>query len=693
MNDELTRVNITRREFFRIAGFAGIGLVISIYVPGCSPTPEMATTIPTQTAIPPTFVPTATRTTSPAPTSVPNMGWSPNIYATLDSKGILTIKAFRTEMGQGATTALAMILAEELDADWSTVRIDEHVGANRAYGDQLTGGSRSVSASYSPLRQAGAAARQLLVMAAAQKWSVESGTCRTEQSTVIHPDGKTRLSYGELVNAASQLDASKISSAPLKDPSTFKLIGTSRTMSQGPSIVRGEARYTMDIRVPGMLYAVVKRCPVFGGKVASFDGSKASAVPGVRRIVQIDSGVAVVAENTWAALRGADALQVAWDEGAFASASSASIREALVKAAPTVDDGDAQTFKSAYDVPFLAHHPIEPVNCTADVRADRCEVWAPSQAPQAAQQIAQQLTRLPGEAVIVHVPLVGGAFGRRASTDFIKDAIQVSQAVVAPVQVLWTRADEIQHDYYHPLSYNVVSATLNQEGVPMSLPSNRSNTARTAVATAAWRSVGEFTNAYARESFLDEVAARGKLDPLALRLKLVPATAQKVLQLAADKSGWGKPLPAGQGRGIAYWSLWNVTPTAQVVEVLVSANGTVRVLRVVCAVDCGQVINPDGLAKQIEGAVVFALTAVLKPTISIEKGRVQQRSFADTPLITIEETPPVEVYTVPGVGRPPTGIGEAGVPPLAHALVNAVFAATGIRVRHLPILSEDLRRK
>ena len=665
MNDELTKVEITRREFFRIAGFAGVGLVISIYIPGF--TDNVASAAPA------------------------NAAWSPNIYATLDSQGVLTIKPFRTEMGQGVATALAMILVEELDADWSTVRIDEHVGANRAYGDQMTGGSRSISTSYSALRQAGAAARQLLVMAAAQKWSVDPIACRTESSTVIHPDGKTRLSYGELAEAASKLDASKISNAPLKDPSTFKLIGTSRPMSQGASIVRGEARYTMDIHVPGMLYAVVKRCPVFGGKVASFDKSQASTVPGVRQVVQIDSGVAVVAENTWTALRGVDALQVTWDEGAFASSSSASIRETLVKAAPAVS-GDAQIFTTAYDVPFLAHHPIEPMCCTADVRADRCEVWAPSQAPQAAQQTAQQLTRLPAEAVIVHVPLVGGAFGRRASTDFVKDAIQVSQAVGAPVQMLWTRADEIQHDPFHPLSYNVVSATLNQDGVPTSLPANRRSEARTAVTTGSWRSVMSVTDAYARESFLDEVAAKSKIDPLALRLKLVPATAQKVLQLAADKAGWGAPLPAGQGRGIAYWALWDTTPTAQVVEVAVAADGTVRVLRVVCAVDCGQVINPDGLAKQIEGAVVFALTAVLKPTITIDKGRVQQRSFADTPLITIAEAPSVEIYTVPGVGRPPTGIGEAAVPPLWPAVANAVFAATGIRVRHLPIRPEDLRR-
>ncbi len=669
MESEPQKNGVTRREFFRIAGRAGVGLVVSIYVPEWL------------------------GVESTAPNLIPRLEtpWQPSIYATLDSTDVLTVKAFRSELGQGTSTALAMVFAEEMDADWSTVRI-EHVGANRAYGDQMTVGSRSIERYYDPLRKAGAAARQLLVIAAAQRWSVEPGSCRTEQSAVIHPDGKQMLSYGQLVSDASQLDPAKASSAPLKDPASFKIIGTPRTLYHAPSMVRGEPLYAIDVRVPGMLYAVVARCPVFGGKVVSFDGSKASAVPGVRRIVQIDSGVAVVADNTWAALRGRAALQVTWDEGALASSSSASIREGLIKSAPSVDGADAQTFKAAYDIPYLAHAPMEPMNCTADVRRDRCEVWAPTQAAQAAKQAAQTLTRLPDDAVIVHVPIVGGGFGRRSGTDFVRDAVQVSQQVGAPVQVLWTRDDDLQHDAYHPLSYNYVESKLNDASVPTALPTNRSFTQRGGVPTGSWRSVNNFTDAYARESFLDEVAARSKLDPLALRLKLMPAQGQQVLQLVADKAGWGKPLPEGQGRGIAYWALWGTTHVAEVVQVAVAADGTVRVPRVVCAVDCGQVINPDTLAQQIEGGIIFALTAALKASITIDKGRVQQRSFADHSLINIAEAPAVEVYTIPGTGRPPTGIGEAGVPPLAPALANAVFAATGIRVRHLPIRPEDLRR-
>ncbi len=681
MNTEPNRTGITRREFFRIVGLAGAGLAISVYLPGVIDTSEPLAPGLIQAAASPL-----------------NAAWQPNIYAVLDSTGIVNVKAFRTEMGQGISTALAMVLAEEMDADWSSVRI-EHVGANRAYGDQMTVGSRSMTQYYHPLRQAGAAVRQLLVIAAAQTWSVAPRVCRTEQGAVIHPDGQTRLPYGQLVNAASQLDPTQASGAPLKDPATFKIIGTPRTLYHAPSIVRGDPLYAMDVRLPGMLFAVVARCPVFSGKVVRFDGSNASAVPGVRRVVQIDSGVAVVAENTWAALRGRDALQVTWDEGALASLSSTSIRQDLIKSAPSLDSADAQTFKAAYDIPFLAHATMEPMNCTADVRtsfagyADRCEIWVPTQAPQAAKQAAQGLTHLPEDAVVIHVTLVGGGFGRRSGTDFVREAVQISQAIGAPVQLLWTRDDDFQHDTYHPLSYNYVSATLNEAGLPSALPSNRSFPERTGVPNGAWRSVGEFPDAFARESFLDEVAARSKLDPLALRLKLVPAPAQRVLQLAADKAGWGTPLPAGRGRGIAYWACRGTTHVAEVVEVAIAADGTVRVPRVVCAVDCGQVVNPDTVTAQLEGGIIFALTAALKASVTIDNGRARERSFADYPLITMAEAPAVEIYMVPGEGRAPTAMGEAGVPPLAPAVANAIYAATSVRVRHLPIRPEDLRRQ
>ncbi len=671
MNTEPGTGLLTRREFFRVVGLGGAGLAISIYVPGFKDMPAPA----------PTDV-------MPAPSGTP---WQPNIYAVIEPSGILTVKAFRTEMGQGISTALAMVLAEELDADWTMVRI-EHVGANPAYGDQMTVGSRSMTRYYDPVRRAGAAARQLLVIAAAQKWSVEPRACRTESGVVIHPDGKSRLPYGEIVNAASQLDPAKATGAPLKDPANFRIIGTPRTLYHAPSILRGEPLYAMDIRLPGMLHAVVARCPVLGGRVARFDASRASAVPGVRRIVQIDSGIAAVAENTWAALRGRDALQVTWDEGSLAGLSSASIRDELVKSAPSLATSDARTFKAAYDIPFLAHAPMEPMNCTADVRADHCEIWAPTQAPQAAKQAAQAVTRLPDDAVIVHVTLVGGGFGRRSGTDFVREAVQVSQAVGAPVQLLWTRDDDLQHDTYHPLSYNYVETRLDEAGLPTALPTVRSFAERTGIPNGAWRSVGEFPDAWARESFLDEVAARSKLDPLALRLSLLPAPAQHVLQLAADKAGWGTPLPEGRGRGIAYYACRGTTPVAEVVEVAVAADGTVRVPRVVCAVDCGQVVNPDTVIAQIEGGVIWALTAALKASTTIEKGRAKEKSFADYPLITMSEAPVVEVHLVPGEGRAPTGLGEAGVPPLAPALANAVFAATGVRVRHLPIRPEDLRK-
>jgi len=675
---------LSRREFLKISVVAGAGLTIGIYLSGCqsSPTPTPAPTA--------TLVPTATleATSLPEPTAVPEPTvileatdlLEPSIYLTLDSQGIATVRAFRSEMGQGIRTAIAMIVAEELDVDWSAVRVEQSP-TDPAYGNQVTGGSVSISNHYSILRQAGGAARQILVAAAAQTWGVEAPSCRTERGEVIHPDGEQRLLYGELVDAAAELPIPTGREVQLKEPRDFRIIGMPILLYDAPQVVDGSALYASDVRVPNMLYATVARCPVFGGQLDSFDAALARAVAGVRDVIQIDSGIAVIADNTWAAIQGRAALEITWQEGRYADWDSASIRQQLAENAPQPGQAaaDGGALDAAYDIPYLAHA----------VRADSCEVWAPTQNPQEAKRRVRSLTRLPSESITVHVPLIGGGFGRRLEVDYVEEAVQISQAVGAPVKLVWTREDDIQHDFYHPLSYTYVRAELDGAGRPSAMPRVRSQPMTFAIPTGAWRSVENFTEAFAREGFLDEIAARSGLDPYELRRELLPERARAVVELAATQAGWGSPLPDGWGRGIAYFATFGVTHVAQIAEVSVAQDGTVRVHRVVCAVDCGTVINPDTVKAQMEGGIVFGLTAALKAGITIEKGRAQQSNFHDYPLLPMDEMPVVEVHIVPSNERP-TGIGEMGVPPIAPAVANAVFAATGKRIRHLPIRPQDL---
>jgi isoquinoline 1-oxidoreductase beta subunit len=590
-------------------------------------------------------------------------------------------------MGQGIRTAIAMILAEELDADWSKVRI-EQVGADQRYGDQVTGGSVSVSKHYGVLRQAGAAARQMLVTAAAQQWGVEPSVCHTESGEVIGPDGQ-RAAYGTLVEAVSDLEPTALKDAAPKDPAAFTLIGTPSTLHDASAYVNGSAMFGLDVRVPGMLYATVARCPVYEGKVKDFDATKAKAVPGVRDVIPITTGLAVVADNTWAALRGRDALEVTWDEGAYATWSSAFIRDILMQQSPKPGN-DPKVVEAFYDLPYEAHATMEPMNCTADVRTDRCEVWAPTQDPQRARQSAATASGVQRDAVTLHVTFIGGGFGRRHEPDFVEQAVEISKAIGAPVKLVWTRADDIQHDFYHPLSVNYAKVTLDDAGMPKTLPSVRHVPMTVGVPTGAWRAVENVPQAFARESLLDEAAAQSQLDPVALRLELLQDPGRAVVALAAEKAGWGTPLPKGSGRGIAYWATFGVTHVAHVAEVTVAEDGQIRVDRVICAVDCGQVVNPDTVAAQMESGIAFGLTAALKAQITVENGRAQQSNFSDYPLLTVAEMPVIEVHTVPS-SRAPSGIGEMGVPPVAPAIANAVFAATGVRVRKIPILPEDLK--
>jgi isoquinoline 1-oxidoreductase beta subunit len=683
--------DISRREFLRVSTGAGVGLFIGIYLPGCqrSPTPTSEpTTIPESAA---TLKPTATPEPEPVPESKapaePTDWLEPNIYLHIDNNGIVTITAFRSELGQGVRTAIAMIVAEELDVDWSAVRI-EQAGADRAYGDQVTGGSVSISKHYSILRLAGATARHMLVAAAAQTWEVEQEACLTEGGWVIHPDGDPRIAYGELVKTAATLPVPKRSEVSVKDSKDFRLIGTRMGHWDAPQIVDGSAVYGIDVLVPNMLYATIARSPVFGGKLVSFDAAKAKAVAGVRDVIEIGDGLAVIADSTWAAIQGRRALEdtIAWDEGQNAGLSSAGIRQALVeRVSKPAEPGGSDVLEAAYDVPFLAHATMEPMNCLADVRHDRCEVWAPTQNPQDAKQRARTITGLPSDSIHVHVPLIGGGFGRRLAVDYVEQAVKISKAVGAPVKLMWTREDDIRHDLYHPLSYNYVRASLDDPG-RFTVRSYKAQ----GVPTGYWRSVTNIPDALAHECFLDEMAVALDKDPYQLRLELLPERSRAVLELAATKADWGTPLPDGWGRGMAYHSTWDVTPVAQVAEVSVDEDGTVRVHRVVCVIDCGTVINPDTVEAQMEGGIVFGLTAVLRGAVTLENGRVQQSNFHDYALLRMDEMPKIEVHIVPS-DRNPSGVGEMGVPPIIPATLNAIFAATGKRIRRLPVRPQDLR--
>jgi isoquinoline 1-oxidoreductase beta subunit len=618
------------------------------------------------------------------PEPPPEFNWAPDIYLELDQNGILTVTAFRSEMGQGVRTALAMLVAEELDVEWSAVRIKQ-APADRKYGNQVTGGSTSISTYYGVVRQAGATARQMLMNAAADAWDVDATQCKTEKGFVFHPDGQQNIFYGNLVQAASEQE--KPGEVKVKESSQYKIVGTGIGHWDAPQFVTGKAIFGLDVRLPGMLFAAVARCPVFGGNVSSYDESATLAVPGVKQVVKIKSGVAVVAENSWAAIRGRDALKVAWNEGSNATLSSEGLIADVMEKLPRPGSIPANSIEAIYRIPYEAHATMEPMNCTAYVHDSKCEVWAPTQSPQEAQSgAAMGLDGISQNNIIVNVPLIGGGFGRRLKSDYVQEAAQISQAINAPVQVVWTREDDIQHDYYHPMALQYFQAALED----IRIPSGRIISSWE-VPTGPWRSVDEFTKAYGEQCFIDEMAAALNRDPLDLRLELYQQNKRAigVIKLAAEKANWGEPMPDSYGRGIAYFATFGVTPVAHVIEVSVGEDRDVRVHRVVCAVDCGQVVNPDNVAAQMEGGIAFGLTAALKAEATLKDGRIQQSNFHDYPILRLDEMPVIEVYIVPSVSAP-SGIGEMGVPPVAPAVANAVFAATGKRIRHIPIRPEDL---
>jgi len=628
-------------------------------------------------------------------------------------------------MGQGVKTAMPMIVAEELEADWTRVQVAQ-ADADPAYGDQFTVGSRSVRSGFEPLRQAGAAARELLIGAAALTWKVPREACRARNGMVEHVATGRRLGYGALAALAATLPVP--ADPPLKPPSEFRILGTRVPRVDTPDKVSGEAVYGIDVRVPGMVYAAVARCPVFGGRVKSFDPAPALAVPGVQRVVQVSSGVAVVADRTWAAFEGKKALQVEWDEGkvaqwssdgiwrAFAAAAERPAGGEVVRAVGDVDSalkGAARTVEAVYQAPYLAHACMEPMNCTAHVRGKRCEIWAPTQNPQGIEQAAAKLTGLAPEAITVHVTYLGGGFGRRGGPmDYATEAVELAQKIDAPVQVVWTREDDMQNALYRPATYNVLRGGLDTRGAPVAwshrlvgpeggsflltrgadeliYPVPHFRLERViedpGVPVAPWRGVGPSQNGWVVESFVDELAHAAGKDPYAFRRELVAGHPRlvQVLDLAAERAGWSSAPPAGRSRGIALWQFGD-TFLAQVAEVSVSTEGAVRVHRVVCAIDCGVVVNPAGVEAQVQSAIIYGLTAALYGEITIDRGRVAQSNFNDYRMLSLAETPEIAVHLVRSDAAP-GGVGEAGLPPIAPAVCNAIFAGTGKRIRRLPI--------
>jgi CO/xanthine dehydrogenase Mo-binding subunit len=675
-----------------------------------------------------------------APGSSP--AFAPNGFIRVGRDGRVTLVMSQVEMGQGTYTSMSMLLAEELEVGLDQVHLehappDDKLYANPALGDQETGASTSVRMFYEPLRRAGATARTMLVTAAAQTWKVDPASCRARRGVVTHtPTGRKR-SYGSLADeAARQPVPEKVA---LKDPKDFELIGTPAKRLDTPAKVNGTTKYGIDVQLPGMKIATVAASPVVGGKVASVDDGKAKGIPGVRQIVRLDDTVAVVADDMWAAMQGLAALDLRWDDGPHGSTNTADVTKGLADAAQTAgavarNEGDApavlakaeRKIESDYQVPFLAHAPMEPMNCTVRLSPELCEVWTGTQVITRAQRGAAKVLGLPPEKVMVYNHYLGGGFGRRLEYDNVVQAVRVAQHVKEPVKVIWTREEDIRHDVYRPHYYDRFSAALDAQGRPIAwmhrivgpailaryappvfkngidldgvdgaeqllyeIPAIRVEFVRheePVLNTGFWRGVGVTHNNFVIESFMDELAAAAKQDPVAYRRALLNKSprATKVLDVAAEASGWGKPLPEGRGRGVSLlFSSWG-SYLAAVADVSVSKEGEVRVHRVDCAVDCGVVVNPDTVKAQIEGGIVFGISGVLWGGVTLKNGRVEQSNFHDVRVMRINETPHIEVHLVRNL-EAPGGIGEPGTAVTAASISNAVFAATGKRIRKLPL--------
>jgi isoquinoline 1-oxidoreductase beta subunit len=723
----MSATQMKRRDFLKTGAALGGGLLLSLYVPEWAVAETGPETAPSKPNIAP---------------------FKPNAFVRIGTDNIVTVVVNKSEMGQGVYTSLPMLVAEELEADWSKVRY-EPAPVDAAYnhpvfGIQMTGGSTSTASEWDRFRQAGATARIMLIGAGAKNWNVDPASLRAENGHVINPATGIRASFGSLADVAATMTPPK--DVPLKDPRDFKLIGKPTRRLDTPDKVNGAAQFGLDVAIPGMMTVLVARAPVFGGKVLSFNADKAKAVAGVKDVVQIPSGVAVVADGFWPAKQGRDKLEISWDDGPNGALSTAGMREQFAALAKTpglvarkVGDpakaltAAAKTIAAEFEVPYLAHATMEPLNCVVDLRADHCEIWTGTQFQTVDRASAAATAGLKPEQVEIHTTMLGGGFGRRANPacDFVIEAVQAAKAAKAPVKVIWTREDDTRGGWYRPMWYDRFVGGIDAKGNPVvwthtivgqsimagtafeafmtkdgidgasvegaadllyGIPNVQVDlhTPKIGVPVLWWRSVGHSHNGFAVEAFFDELAHAGGKDPYELRRTLLADQPRMrgVLDLAAQKGNWGKPLPEGRARGIATHFSFD-SYVAQVAEVSVNKQGEVRVHRMVCAVDCGRVVNPDTVKSQMEGGINFGLTAALKSEITLDRGRVQQRNFHDYQMLRINEAPQIEVYIVPSTEKP-TGVGEPSVPPVAPAVANAIFAATGKRIRKLPILKVDL---
>ena len=713
--------SLSRRGFLRAGAAAGGGLLLSLSLPFANGDAQAADA----------------------------EGFMPNAFIRIGGDGQIVLTMPYVEMGQGTYTSIPMLIAEELEVDLKQVQLEHAPPNEKLYGNpllgglQATGNSNAVRSAWEPLRQAGATARTMLVSAAAKRWNVDPASCRAQGGEVLHAPTGRSTKYSDLATDAARMPVPE--SVTLKRPEDFKLIGTPAKRLDTPAKVNGTAVYGIDVRPPGVKIATLAQSPVFGGRVKSVDDAAAMAVKGVRQIVRLDDAVAVVADHMGAAKKGLEALVIEWDDGPHARLNTDEIVGELEKATlkpgviaqsiGNVDEAMASAVtkvEATYQVPFLAHAAMEPMNCTVHVREDGCEVWVGSQAVARAQATAAEVTGLPLDKVVVHNHLIGGGFGRRLEIDGVTRAVQIAKHVDGPVKVVWTREEDIQHDMYRPTFFDRISAGLDAKGMPIAWnncfagssiiarwappffsngldPDTTEGAINLAYAlpnmhveylqveppgipTAFWRSVGPSHNVFVTESFMDELAAAAKQDPVAYRLALLDTTprAKAVLELAAEKAGWGQPLSERVGRGVSVQFVF-ASYLAQVAEVEVSKDGAVRVRRVVCAVDCGTVVNPDTVQAQIQSAIIFGITAALYGQITLKDGRVEQTNFDTYQLLRMDEAPVVEVHIVQSF-EPPGGMGEAGTSAIVPAVTNAIFAATGKRLRKLPIDTAALKQ-